>query len=160
MLPNVSKIDFNSSAFHVDLWAVLQEPLFMTLRYHTRIANLENEHWPIVLLNFSMISILTLKSTLLLLLCGHPVSSPSLSVNYVICVSLVLFTNTATPQRKRGRNYSLLNILSKDLLCLNSRYSIYRNCFSYCQPLLHIWTFSVRFTYSYFTHCPYLFLLL
>ena len=101
VLPNASRIDFNSTPFRVDLRAVLQEPVSMTLRYHTHIANRGNEHWPVVLLNFSMISILTLKSTLLLLLCGHPVSSPPLSVNYVICVSLLLFTNTATPQRKR-----------------------------------------------------------
>ena len=30
VLPNASKIDFNSSSFHVDLWAILQEPFFMT----------------------------------------------------------------------------------------------------------------------------------
>ena len=30
VLPNASKMDFNSSSFHVDLWAILQEPFFMT----------------------------------------------------------------------------------------------------------------------------------
>ena len=114
MLPNASKTDFNSSLFHVDLWAALQEPLSMTLRCHTHIATLGNAHWPTVLLNFSMISILTLKSTLLLLLCGHPVSCPPVSVNYVIC--LLLFANRGTPQKE-------------DLLCLNCRYSIHCNWF-------------------------------
>ena len=44
VLPNASKIDFNSTPFHVDLRAVLQEPVSMTLRYHTHIANRGNEH--------------------------------------------------------------------------------------------------------------------
>ena len=30
VFPNASKIDFNSSPFHVDLWAILKEPFFMT----------------------------------------------------------------------------------------------------------------------------------
>ena len=30
LLPNASKIDFNSPSFHVDLQAILQEPFFMT----------------------------------------------------------------------------------------------------------------------------------
>ena len=102
VLPNASKIDFNSSLFHVDLWAVLQEPLSMTLRFHTHIATLGNAHWPTVLLNFSMISILTLKSTLLLLLCGHPVSSPPVSVNYVIIICFFIIICQYRNPSKRG----------------------------------------------------------
>ena len=46
-----------------------------------------------------------------------------------------------------------------DLLHFNCRYSIYCNCFSLCRPLLHIWTFSIRFTYFVLRsleniHCP------
>lgn len=78
-------IDFNFSPFHVDLWAILQEALFMTLRCYTHIATLGNAYWPTVPLHISMISILTLESTVLLLLRGHPnlliLSSPPLSVN-------------------------------------------------------------------------------
>ena len=55
VLPNASKMDFNSSPFHVNLWAILQEPLFMTLRCDTHIATLGNAHWPTVPLNISMI---------------------------------------------------------------------------------------------------------
>ena len=60
MLPSASKIDLTPLRF----WAVLQEPLFMTLRCHSHIANLGNAQKLTftVLLNFSMISILTLKS--------------------------------------------------------------------------------------------------
>ena len=102
VLPNAAKIDFDSSLFHVDLWAVLQEPLSMTLRCHTHIATLGNAHWPTVLLNFSMISILTLKSTLLLLLCGHPVSSPPVSVNYVIIICFFIIICQYRNPSKRG----------------------------------------------------------
>ena len=45
VLPNASKIDFNSSPFYVDLWAILQEPFFMTFYCEThKTVNTRNIH--------------------------------------------------------------------------------------------------------------------
>ena len=154
VLPNASKIDFNSSPFHVDLWASLYDfkvPYThnnsgkRTLTYSA--SKLFNDFNSDVKEYFTASSLRT--SSIL-----SSIKCKLRNLRFFI----IIYQYRNPSKKKRIILYWTFNWK----ICYAWIVAILFNVivFHSANPVLNIWTFSVRFTYSHYRHCPYLFLFL